>query len=95
VPAGAERLHLLARFHGCGKRSGTGMRTIFRRKDCKNAVTDQLEHVATLRVDRRDHDVGIIVQQRNDLLRRSIRDPGKATQVAEPDGGVDTLSHAA
>jgi hypothetical protein len=37
------------------------MQAIFCRKDRKNAVTDQLEHVSTLRVDRRDHHVGIVV----------------------------------
>src|SRR5262249_55093616 len=86
-PAGAERLHLLARFHGCGKRSGTGMRTIFRRKDCKNAVTDQLEHVSTLRVDRRDHDGMICSGEVSVILvrpRRSLNQMAASIRSVTP-----------
>src|SRR6185369_3839680 len=65
----AQRLHLLACFNRGRKRGCTGMRTIFGCEDRQDAIANQLEHVPALRVDRRNDDVGIIVQQRNDLLR--------------------------
>ena len=69
----AECLYLFLCFDRSSKRGRTGVRAIFSRKDRKNAVADQLQHVPTLRVDRRNNDVGIIVQQRDDLLRRANR----------------------
>ena len=46
-------------------------------------------------MDRRDDDVGIVVEQRNHLLGRGIGDAREAAQVAEPDDGVDALGDAA
>ena len=46
-------------------------------------------------VDRRDDRVGIVVEQRNDLFRRGVGDPGEAAQIAEPDNGIDVLGNAA
>ena len=48
-----------------------------------------------MRVDRRDDDVGIVVEQRDDLLGRGIGDAREAAQVAEPDDGVDPVGDAA
>ncbi|HEX6111343.1 MAG TPA: hypothetical protein VFZ10_03485 [Geminicoccaceae bacterium] len=64
-------------------------------EDGEDAVADQLENVAALRMDRRDDDVGIVVEQRNHLLGRGIGDAREAAQVAEPDHGVDALGDAA
>ena len=45
-------------------------------------------------MDRRDHGLGIVVEQRDDLLRRrSVGDAGIIAQIAEPEDGLDTVGH--
>ena len=46
-------------------------------------------------VDRRDDRIGVVVQQGNDLFRRSVGDAREPAQIAEPDDGIDLLGNAA
>jgi hypothetical protein len=71
------------------------MLAIFGSEDCEDTVADELQHVSIVGVNCRDDDVGVIVQQRNDLLGRRIGDAREAAQVAEPDDGVDAISDPA
>jgi hypothetical protein len=61
-----------------------------RREHREHGVADQLEHVAAGLVHRRDHRLGVVVEQRDDLLRRgAVGDRGVAAQVGEPQRRVD------
>jgi hypothetical protein len=44
-----------------------------------------------VRVDRRDDDISVVIQQRNDLFGRRIGDASEAAQIAEPDDGIDAI----
>src|SRR5262249_59234925 len=90
-----ERGHLAARNDRSSKCGSTSVRAIRRSEDCEDAVADQLEYVAVLRMNRRYDDVGIIVQQRNYLLGRGIGDTREAAQVAEPDDRINPIGNAA
>ena len=57
----------------------------------ERAVTDELQNVAALLVDRRDDDVGIVVEKGNDVLRRRVGDPREAAQIADLQHGIDVL----
>ena len=65
-------------------------------KDCQRAVADQLQHVAAGRVDGLYHNLGIIVEQWNYLIRRRrVSDPRIATQIAKLEHGTDSFRAAA
>ncbi len=68
---------------------------ILGRENCERAVAHELENVATLFMKRRDNDIGIVVEQGNDMLRRRIGDSREAAQIAEPKHGIDAVGHAA
>jgi hypothetical protein len=64
-------------------------------EDREDAVAHELQDLAPLRLDRSDHRVRIVVEQRDDLLGRSgVGDPGKALEVAEPQNRADLLGYA-
>ena len=69
---------------------------VIRREDSERAVADQLQHITAMSVHGRDHHLGVVVEQRNDLLRRGIvRDLGVAVQIAVPQHRADLLGDAA
>ena len=71
------------------------MRAVFRSEDRKRTVADQLEHVAAMLVNGRDDRIGVVVQQWDDLFRRSVGDAREPSQIAEPDDGIDALGNSA
>ena len=74
----------------CCKRCTASRGSIFAGKHCQRAVADQLQNVAALAMNGRDHRLGIIVEKRDDLVRlHSIANAGVATQVAEPKNCLD------
>ena len=74
----------------CCKRCTASRGSIFAGKHCQRAVADQFQNVAALAMNGRDHRLGIIVEERNDLVRlHSIANAGVATQVAEPKNCLD------
>jgi hypothetical protein len=78
------------------KRAAAGLGGIIGLKDRQRAVADQLEHVAAGLVHRRDDRLGIVVQERDDLLGLCrVGDPGEAREIGEPQHRADLLGHAA
>lgn len=72
--------------------AGGTVRTL---EDCQNAVADELEYIASLRMDGRDHHFGVIVEQRNDLARLDpVGERGIAPKIRKPESSVDTLGRA-
>src|SRR6266536_6276229 len=76
-------------------RAASQARPIVGRKNSQRAVAHELENVATLLLKCRDNDIGIVVEQGDDMLRRGIGYARKAAQIAEPKHGIDAVGHAA
>ena len=76
---------------GLGRRARTaGVRRIIGPEDRQHAVADQLQHFAARFVDRGDDRIGVVVEQRDDLVGRGgVGDPGVAVQVGEPEHRAD------
>ena len=79
---------------GCGLRRvespAAGTAAVVEVEDGQHAVAHQLEHVAALLVDGADDRLGIVVEHRNDLVGCcAVGDLGVATQIAEPEHGLD------
>ena len=83
--------------HCVGRDRGmTGRLGVIGGEDRQRTVADQLEHVAAILGDRRDHRLGIIVEQRNDFARRrAIGDAGEPAQIAVPQHGAYPFGDAA
>ena len=65
-------------------------------KHRQHAVAHQLQHLAAGIVDRVDRGLGVIVEERDDLVGRDgLADRGRAAQIREPQYGVDALGDAA
>ncbi len=94
--AAVQLLDALGRGGGGGNRRAAGRGAVLRAEDREHAIADQLEDVAAAGVDRRDHGVGVVVQERDDLLGCGrIGDRRVASQVAEPQRCVDPVRHTA
>ena len=70
--------------------AGGTVRTL---ENCQNTVADELEYIASLRMDGRDHQFGVIVEQRNDLARLDpVGERGIAPKIRKPESSVDAGS---
>ena len=65
------------------------------REDRKRTVADQLNDVTAMPVNCRHDCIEVVVQQWDDLFRRSVGDTREPSQITEPDDGVDALGNSA
>ena len=95
-PARVQGGHRLLRRPRRVERGGAGAVSLLRRENGEHAVADQLEHVAGVLVDRRHDRLGVVIEQRNDLLRgRGVGDARIIAQIAEPQHRLDPVRHPA
>ena len=78
------------------QRRAPGIRHVLAGEHREHAVADQLQHVAAGIVDRVDHGLRIVVEERDDLVGAdALADPGRAAQIGIPEHGIDALGDAA
>ena len=89
-----------------GERRLAGLRLVAAAENGEQAVAHELQHLAALALDRVDQDLGMVVQQAQDLgvageqLQHAgagdlVGQAGEAGEVAVPDHGMDHLHLAA
>src|SRR5262245_13365580 len=76
----------------CGS---AGTWAVIGRKDCQRAIADKLEDVAAVLVNGGNNDIGVVVQQGDDLLGSRVGNPCEAAQVTEPDDRINPVGDAA
>ena len=81
----------------CSRERGeAGFLAVLGSEDGEGAVADQLQYIAAMPVHGRDDDFGIVIEQRNDLLRRGIVGNMRvAVQIAVPQHRADLLGDPA
>src|SRR5256885_1307442 len=64
-------------------------------EDGERAIADKLQHVAASFVNGRDHRLGVVVEERNDLVRgRVVGYAREAAKIGEPQDRVDAVGNA-
>src|SRR4051794_36363876 len=82
--AGVERAHAAARLDGRLYREAPGSRRI-QAEDRQHAAAPELQPLAAMLLDRRRHDVEILIQPLDNVVAGPLLgDPGEAAQVAVP-----------
>ena len=91
-----ERRDTVSRAARGRERGAAGDLAIRAGEDGERAVADELQHVAALLMDRRDHRFGIIIEEGDDLAGRGdVGDARVVMQIAEPERRLDAIGDAA